>query len=72
MKRITIIAVLVLVFGGNASAQVGGYADTLGNGDTIDIMPRQSGYFYHNWWADRWADTSHGKLYRGGSSRITL
>ena len=64
MKKAALIFILVLplLAVGTASAQVGGHASGVGNGDTIYFMPRQPGYYYDNWWADRWLDTTDGGL----------
>ena len=64
MKKAAFFFILlpVLLAGGTANAQVGGHASGVGNGDTIYFMSRQPGYYYDNWWADRWFDTTDGGL----------
>ena len=64
MKKAAFILILAsaLLAGGTTSAQVGGHASGVGNGDTVYFMARQPGYYYDNWWADRWLDTTDGGL----------
>ena len=49
------MAVLAVLTGGGAVAQ--------GYGDTIDFMPRTPDYYYDDWWADQWGDTSNAALW---------
>ena len=55
MKKTLFLALLAVLSGWTAPAQP--------SGDTIDFMPRHSEYYYNDWWADRWADTTNGQLY---------
>ena len=52
MRKIIVLLVFTAMVGRYAAAQV--------YGDTIDILPRRPNYYYNDWWADRWLDTTSG------------
>ena len=54
MNRYFIIVAFFTLMGVGAVAQQ--------YGDTIEFMPRQQGFYYDDWWADRWLDTATGYL----------
>ena len=57
-RYFTIMAFLTLMGVGAVAQQYG---------DTIDFMPRQPGFYYDDWWADRWLDTATGYLQLAGN-----
>ena len=55
MKKTLILALLAVMACWTALAQ--------SSSDTIDFMPRHPDYYYNDWWADRWYDTTDARLY---------
>ena len=55
MNRFATFLVFVLLLGVGAEAQR--------YGDTIDMMQRQPEYYYNDWWADRWEDTTSERMF---------
>ena len=55
MNRFATFLVFVLLLGVGAEAQR--------YGDTVDMMQRQPEYYYNDWWADQWEDTTSERLF---------